>query len=202
MRMAAQHSKAVFCPGSEIIESHGRVVGGKRMGYAMQRFFLLGFLVTSVVHAGVSVEHASQVDFSQYRTFSFVGGTAATNPQLEKWLHEAVTRELRAKGLQMLAEGGDLLVRTRFEVREQQRLEVDILGEHSIPASDATKVTPGENAREIGMGTVVVELIDGHSKLTVWQGVVGAVTRTEVGKSSQKRLDKAIGRLFKKYPPR
>ena len=86
-------------------------------------------------------------------------------------------------------------------MREQQRLEVDILGEGSIPESDVTKVTPGENARDIGMGTLVVELMDGYSKLTVWQGVVGAVTRTEVGKSSQKRLDKAVNRLFKKFPP-
>jgi len=172
------------------------------MGYTMRRFFLLGFFVATLVSAGVSVEYANQAEFFQYRTFSFVEGTAAADPQLEKWLHEAVTRELRAKGLQMLAEGGDLLVRAQLEVREEQRLEVDILGQHSIPVMDATKVTPGENAREVGMGTVVVELMDGHSKLTLWQGVVGAVTRTEVGKNSQKRLDKAIGRLFKKYPPR
>jgi len=171
------------------------------MGCTMRRFFLLGLLVATLVKAGVSVEYASQVDFSQYRTFSFVEGTATADPQLQKWLTEAVTRELRSKGLQMLAEGGDLLIGARLEVREQQRLEVDILGEGSIPESDVAKVTPGENARDIGMGTLVVELMDGYSKLTVWQGVVGAVTRTEVGKSSQKRLDKATNRLFKKFPP-
>lgn len=168
----------------------------------MRRFFLLGLFAATLVSAGVSVEHASQVDFSQYRTFSFVDAATAADPQLEKWMHEAVTRELRAKGLQMLAEGGDLLVRTQLEVRERQQMEVDILGEGSIPKADATKVTPGENARDVGMRTLVVELMDGYSKLTVWQGVVGAVTQIEVQKNSQKRLDKAVGRLFKKYPPR
>lgn len=172
------------------------------MRNAKRGYLVLSLLAVSAVDAGVSVEHASQVDFSQYRTFTFIEGTAAEDPQLEKWLHEAVTRELRAKGLQMLTDGGDLLVRAGLEVRERQRLEVDILGEGSIPEGDATKVTPGENARDIGMGTLVVELLDGYSKLTVWQGVVGAVTRVEAGKSSQKRLDKAIGRLFKKYPPK
>jgi len=172
------------------------------MHYSIQRSFMLGLFVATLANAGVSVDHASRVDFTQYRTFTFTAGTAAADPQLEKWLHEAITRELRAKGLQKLAAGGDLLVRTRVTVREEQRLEVDILGEGSILESDTTKVTPGEYAREVGMGTVAVELLDGYSKLTVWQGVVGAVTRTEVGKSSQKRLDKAIGRLFKKYPPK
>lgn len=170
------------------------------MSYSIPRLYLLGLLMATLATAGVSIEHSSQVDFSQYRTFSFKEDPG-TDPQLRRWMQEAVTREMRTKGLQMLAEGGDLLVDTRIEVRERQQLEVDILGEGSIPSSDTTKVTPGENARDIGMGTLVVEIMDGYSKLTIWQGVAGAVTRTEVGKSSQKRLDKAINRLLKKYPP-
>lgn len=168
----------------------------------MRKCLLVGLFVAGALHAGVSVEHASHVDFSQYRTFSFVGDRAAADPQIDKWLREAVTRELRDKGLQMLAEGGDLLVRPVLEVREDQRVEVDIFGDGSMPPSDATKVSPGEKAREVGMGTLVVELLDGYSKLTVWQGVAGAVTRVDISKGSQKRLDKAVNRMFKKYPPR
>lgn len=172
------------------------------MRNSIPSLFLLGVVLATLAGAGVSVEHASQVDFSQYRTFTFAEAAADADPQLQKWMQEAITRELRTKGLQKLAEGGDLLVRARLTVREEQRLEVDILGQGSILEKDTTKVTPGEYAREVGMGTVVVELLDGYSKLTVWHGVVGAVTRTETGKNSQKRLDKAMGRLFKKYPPK
>ena len=173
----------------------------------MRRFFLSGLLLTTWAYAGVSVEHASHADFSQYRTFSFVEKPAAEetstqDPQIAKWLRDAVTRELRDKGLQMLAQGGDLQVRAVLEVREDQRVEVDIFGEGSMPPTDVTKISPGENAREVGTGTLVVELLDGYSKLTVWQGVAGAVTRVEPGKGSQKRIDKAVTRMFKKYPPR
>ena len=164
--------------------------------------FFSGLLVTTIAWAGVSVEHASKVDFSQYRTFTFVEGTAAEAPQLETWLHEAITQELRTKGLQMLAEGGDLLVSTHLKVREEQRLEVDILGQGTLMERDAAKVTPGEFAREVGNGTLVIELIDGYTKLNVWQGVAGAVTGAEVTKASEKRLYKVIGKMFKKYPPR
>jgi len=172
------------------------------MRYARRCAYSLGFLVAGLAYAGVSVEYASQADFTQYRTFSFIEGTAAEDPRLEKWLHEAVTRELRTKGLQMLAEGGDLLVRTHFKVRAEQRLEVDILGEGSILEADTTKVTPGENARDVGMGMVKVGLLDGYSKLQIWQAIAGAVTRTEVSKNSEKRINKAVGNMFKKYPPR
>ena len=167
----------------------------------MRRLFLLGLLFTTWAYAGVSVEYASHADFSQYRTFSFVEGKAAGDPKIDKWLRDAVTRELREKGLQMLAQGGDLQVRVVLEVREDQRVEVDIFGEGSMPPSDVTKITSGENAREVGMGTLVIELLDGYSKLTVWQGVSGAVTRLEPVPSSQKRLDKAVVKMFKRYPP-
>ena len=172
------------------------------MRNAIRGFFVAGILVPGLVVAGVSVESVSQTDFTQYRTFSFVEGTPAQDPRVEKWLHEAITREMRDKGVQMLAEGGDLLVRTHLTVREQQRLEVDILGEWSIPETESTKVTPGENARDIGRGTVAVELLDGYSKLVIWQGVAGAVTRPQVTPSSEKRINKAIGNMFKKYPPK
>ncbi len=164
--------------------------------------FLSLLLLAAVAEAGISVEYASQADFSAYRTFTFTEADAAADPQVQKWLEDAITREMREKGLQRLAQGGDLLVRAELKVRQEQRLEVDILGQGSILEKDTTKVTPGEYARDVGMGMLVVELLDGYSKLTVWQGVVGAVTRPEVGKSSQKRLDKVIGRLFKKYPPK
>jgi hypothetical protein len=177
-------------------------MGAESMRNARRWVYSLGFLVAGLASAGVSVEYASQTDFTRYRTFSFIEGTAAEDPRLETWLHEAVTRELRDKGLQMLAEGGDLLVRTHFKVREEQRLEVDILGEGSILEADTTKVTPGEYARDVGMGIVEVGLLDGYTRLQVWQGIVGAVTRTEVSKNSEKRINKAVGNLFKKYPPR
>jgi len=171
------------------------------MRYSMRCFFLVGLLGTTGASGGVSVDYARQADFSQYRTFTWVDGTAAEDPRVEKWIREAVTRELRADGLQMLAEGGDLLVRTHLTLREEHRMEVDIIGERVVGQDSVTKVTPGENMREVGVGTVAVDLLDGYSKLQVWQGVVGAVTRPEIGKKTQKRIDKSIGRVFRRYPP-
>lgn len=153
--------------------------------------------------AGVSVEYASQTDFSQYKSFSWVEGTPAQDPQLEKWLQEAVTRELLAKGLKKLDEGGDLLVRTRVTIEEQTRTEVNIVGDRGIWGDDIVGASPsGEMMREVGLGIVVVELLDGYSRLHVWQGVVGAEARPEVGKRSEKRINKLIGNMFKKYPPK
>lgn len=166
-------------------------------------FLLLATLGAATGSAGVSVEYASQTDFSQYKSFSWVEGTAAQDPQFDKWLQAAVTRELLAKGLKKLDEGGDLLVRTRVSIEEQHRTEVNIVGDRGIWGDDIVGASPtGEMMRAVDLGIVVVELLDGHSKLQVWQGVVGAEARPEVGKRSEKRINKLIGNLFKKYPPK
>lgn len=173
------------------------------MRNSIPTFVLLATLGAATGRAGVSVEYASQANFSQYGSFSWVEGTAAQDPQLEQWLQGAVTRELLAKGLTKLDKGGDLLVRTRVSVHEEQRTEVDIVGPRGIWGEDITSVSPtGEKMREVGLGIVVVELLDGYSKLQVWQGVVGAEARPEVGKHSEKRINKLIGKMFKKYPPK
>ena len=173
------------------------------MRNALTILFILSILFASVGAAGVSVEYASHADFSRYQSFSWVEGTAAQDPRVEQWLRDAVTRELLAKGLKKLDEGGDLLVRTRVSVHGQQRVERDIIGERGIMSDDLMSVSPtGEAVREVGLGVVVVELLDGYSKLQVWQGLVGADTRPEVGKHSEKRISKLINKMFKKYPPK
>ena len=97
---------------------------------------------------------------------------------------------------------GDLLFKTRANTHEQQRAEVDIIGERVIWDDDTSSARRGgERMREVGLGIVVVELLDGYSKLQVWQGVVGIESRPEVGKQSEKRLNKLIAKMFKKYPP-
>ena len=163
---------------------------------------MLAALGPATAQAGVSVEYASQVDFSQYQSFSFEKNEEVHDAELEAWLQEAVARELLAKGLKKVDQGGDLLVRTRADVHEQQRTEVNIVGERVIWNDDITSATPtGEMMRQVGLGIAVVELLDGHSRLQVWQGVVGVESRPEVGKQSEKRLNKLIAKMFKKYPP-
>ena len=165
--------------------------------------FSILFATTSVSMAGVTVEYASQADFSQYRTFSWIEGTPAEDERVEKMLRKAVTEELRRKGLQMLAEGGDLLVRTHLNLRDVSRQEVDIVGDRGVWQGDVSSATPtGEFIREVGIGTVVVDLLDGHSKLQIWQGVLGQVPQPQTGKRSEQQFNKAVGKLFKKYPPR
>jgi hypothetical protein len=173
------------------------------MRHSISISFLLATVLARVAVAGVSVEYASQVDFSQFRSYSWSEGVGIRDRSLDESLRRAVDRELLAKGLKKIDEEGDLLVRTRVRLQEEQRREVDILGERvvweeGVPAAGSG----GERMVEVDMGLIAVEMLDGHSKLVVWQGVLGAEASAEPGRPSEKRIDKLIRKMFRKYPPK
>lgn len=167
------------------------------------RFFLVVILLApAVAGAGVTVEYAKSADFTKYRTFSWIEGTPAADEVVDKKLRAKVTEELRQRGLQLLSTGGDLLVRTHVNAREERRQEIDIMGERGYWQSDVTEVTPtGEVTRQVGIGTVVVELLDADSKLQVWQGVIGQVPQPAGGRRSEQQFDRAVEKLLKSFPP-
>jgi len=158
--------------------------------------------VASASVAGVSVNHAKGVDFSQYHTFTWVEDGVAGDPVVGELVKKSVTHQLMRVGLKRVDQGGELLVRARVVEREHEVLDVDILNVTDRWGDEATALGPtGEYMREIGVGTVVVDLLDGHSKLQIWRGIAEAVSRPEPGVKSEKRLNKVIGKMFKGFPP-
>lgn len=158
--------------------------------------------VVSPTVAGVSVNHARGVDFSQYRTFSWVQEEMAGDPVVHELVKKSVTHQLITAGLERLDQRGELLVRARVVEQENEVLDVDILDVTDRWGDEATALKPtGEYMREIGVGTLVVDLLDGHSKLQVWRGMAEAVSRPQAGEKSEKRLDRVIGKMFKGFPP-
>lgn len=160
--------------------------------------------LTGAASAGVSVDHAKGTDFSRFRSFSWVETRAETaaDPSVEKYLRDAVVQAMESRGLSRVEQGGDLLVRARIVLRHEERHDVDILGYGGRWADSAVPAgSPGEYLREVDVGTLVIDLMDGHSKLQVWRGTAQAVARPEPGKRSEKRIQRAVRKLFADFPP-
>ena len=161
---------------------------------------VLGIAVPLI--AGVTVDYRKGTDFSRYRSFSWVEGAPADDPEAERLIHTAVTNALLAKGLVLQEEDGDLLVRTASGVRDEEREDVDILGYDQRWAGTARTTGPeGEYLHQVEVGTVVVDLLDGFSKLQMWRGTATAVLQPELTKKSEKRVQKAVDKMFSDFPP-
>ena len=152
------------------------------------------------LQAAVAVQVAKTVDFTQFKTFSWRQGTPAPNPTTEKMIHEAIQKQLLAKGLTRVDSDGDLLVSTHARQGSEMREDVDILGlsQRVIEGSESAG-TSGDYLREVDVGTLVVDMLDGNSRLNIWRGTATR-TLSSSPKAAQKQIDKAVKKMFESFP--
>lgn len=143
-------------------------------------------------------------DFSQYKTYAWVNGTAAPEPIVDTVIMATVDQELRKAGLRMVEPASaDLLVR------------YDVAGGvvSSSPATDPTYAasggvlpytttaiwTTGESIDTLIKGSLCIQLLDQSKQKVVWSSVV----QEGLDDRRPKRLEQAaqaVQRMFKDYP--
>jgi len=164
---------------------------------------LVGLVLTLLavdLHAAVAVQVAKTVDFTQFKTFAWRQGTPAPNPATEAMIREAIQRQLLAKGLTRVESGADLLVSTHARQGSEMREDVDILGvQQRWPEDSEADGVSGDTLREIEVGTLVVDLLDGNSRLNIWRGTATR-TLSDSPKAAKKQIDKAARKMFESFP--
>jgi hypothetical protein len=161
---------------------------------------LILMLSAAQVQAAVAVQAAKTVDFTQFKTFAWKQGTPAADPAIEKMIRETVQKQLLAKGLTRVDSDADLLVSTHARRASELREDVDILGvQQRWPEDSEPGGVSGDSLREIEVGTLVVDMDDGNSRLNIWRGTATR-TLSESPKTAQKQIDKAVTKMFESFP--
>jgi len=164
--------------------------------------FVLGPLVQPCYAGKARVDVQPGADFARYKTYTWLPPKVLTNtgvvenhPVIGPAMKDAINRQLIAKGLREVPDGGDLQV-SALALRESiPQLEAVIFGG---PAMDFG--TPIANmGRYNSEGTLVVNLIDTRTKKSAWVGMVKESIDNKEG-AGQKKLPAAAAKLFKKYP--
>ncbi|HTF65398.1 MAG TPA: DUF4136 domain-containing protein [Edaphobacter sp.] len=149
----------------------------------------------------VETDYDHTANFTQYHTYSW-GHVHATDPLFEPRIREAVNRDLQAKGWQQVPSGGDatvtaVLVKTN---KAEYNTFYDGLGPgwgwHGWGTGMAT--TTVEN---IPVGTLIVDIYDSNSQHLVWRGLAHDQLSDKPDKNT-KKLEKAVDKMFDKFPPR
>src|SRR5215471_3973090 len=149
--------------------------------------------------ARVDYDHGSR--FSRFKTYRWVqsGATELTESQFPNQLmHERIVsfvdEALAARGLKRVPAGGDLLVGFQMNVSAQQQFTT--VGSGWGWGSNFSTTTE----QTIWIGTLVVNLTDPHQQQLVFQGVSSATISSRPQRNSR-RLQKAVNKIFEKYPP-
>jgi hypothetical protein len=165
------------------------------------RLFALLLLLAGPVAPTIKINVDKDADFSVYKTWDWVPALDATanpaNPANHVRIMRAVERELEARGLQRSMENPDLRVSYLAKIEKKirgQGYQTD------SPWSATPDLRTVVDFRRVEEGTLIVELIDAETKLTVWRGVATqpAPSPDEVGPV----IDATVTKLLADFPPK
>src|SRR6516162_4775161 len=139
-------------------------------------------------------------DFSKYHTYKWVAIEGASHPNqiMDQEIKQAVDSQLAAKGLTKTdGEKADLFVGYQVAVDQEKQWNAWGTGRgFGGGMGSATSST-------INVGTFVLDMYDPGSKQLVWTGNgTKAIDPSSNQEKNMERLNKAMAKLLKNYPPK
>jgi Domain of unknown function (DUF4136) len=141
-------------------------------------------------------------DFSKFHTYKWITIDGASHPNqiVDAEIKDAVNAQLASKGLTKTeGEQADLYVGYQIAVdKERQWNAYGMGGGWRFGGGMATATSS-----TIDIGTLVVDMYDPTTKQLVWTGrATHSIDPSSNEEKNQKRLDKAMEKLLKNYPPK
>ncbi len=149
----------------------------------------------------VKYNYAQGTDFTKYKTYKWVDvpGGERPDPMLSDQIKAAVDSQLALKGLKKV-EGDDADLFIAFQVSVSQEKQWDAIG---YGGRYRTMGGMGSmTSSTINIGTLVVDMYDSAQKKQVWRGdATKTLNPSKDPQKNQERLQKAVAKLLKNYPP-
>jgi len=149
----------------------------------------------------VKTDFDHQANFSQYKTYSW----QEIKPENSLWdsrIKNAVDAQLTAKGWTQIDSGGDVAVVAIKTTQTQKSLQTfyDGFGGRWRWRGFGGMGQSTTTEQDYKVGTLVVDLYDGKTKQLIWRGSAQD-TLSDKASNNEKKLDKGVAKMFKKFPP-
>jgi hypothetical protein len=174
--------------------------------------FLLLFLQAAAPAQDIRYNALPGTDFSKFKTYKWVRVPDAQYPNqiLDQQIMQAIDAQLALKGLSKTEDNPDLYVTYQAAVSQEKQWNSYSTGGDmwgygrwgGWGGYGGGMQTSTTTSSTINIGTLNVDMYDVARKNQVWRG---AATKTlgsgKDPKKVEKNLNKAMAKLFKKYPP-
>jgi hypothetical protein len=149
----------------------------------------------------VIVDYDHKAPFPDYRTYKWIRPPRTPDPLMAQRLADAINAQLASKGWQMVSGGpADVGIAAHGANHQARTLERFYSG---YPGW-GWRWGPGvvtTSVQSYPVGTLVVDMFDGHSRQIVWRGV-SRDTLSDKPDKNTKKLNKAVEKMFRNFPPR
>ena len=167
--------------------------------------FAVLLVASSLLAQKIVFDYDHNANFSQYRTFTWIRPPHyRSDPFMDQHIMDAVNAQLTAKGWRYVTEGGDVGVVAHVATREEHSLETFYDG---FGGGWGWRHWGGGFGEAITMdhplevGTLVVDLFDTRTKQLIWRGEA-TESLSEKPDKDVKKLNKAVDKLFRDFPPK
>lgn len=162
----------------------------------------------------VSTDYDHKAEFSGYKTFSFIK-VQASDPLVQQRIQDGITSELTKHGLELMPSGGDLeiaAVGSTHSVDEYSTFYNNLGGGGwgwggwgrrgwggwgGGPGVGQSTTT----VEKVPVGTLRVDLYGEGTHQLVWRGIARDQLSDKPEKNT-KKLNKALDKMFDKFPPK
>ena len=155
---------------------------------------LVALVLVQGAEAQVDAELDETVDFESFTSYAIREGTPARRIEVQARIDGFVKRELDQRGLVLVEQSPDLVVRTYTLV---SKLTLEQLADETT-WKFYTGLTDMD-AYSVKAGTLVVDVTDGTGDELLWRGLIAAPVSGSVA-SVERKLDKAVRKLFRRFP--
>ena len=161
----------------------------------------------------VAVKMEESTDFSQYKTYSFLGWQNNSGDLLsvedKAIMRDAFVKEFKRRGLEMVDGGGDMQISLFIITSEETAFSGynDYVGRSYIgynyqPGGLGSPTGTSNNnykTRSKRVGTLIMDVFDGKSKNRVWQALATGTVEKDP-KRRPNTMPGKISTLMKKFP--
>jgi hypothetical protein len=167
---------------------------------------LLLFVVTGRASAQkVMLDYDHRANFSQYKTFMWIETPHfRVDPLMDQRVMDSINAALTAKGWQLVPANADVGISAHAATREKHTVETFYdgfgggWGWRHWGGGFGTATTDVESYT---VGTLVIDMFDGHTRQLIWRGAAEETLSDKPEKNTD-RVNRAIEKLFKQFPPR
>ena len=155
----------------------------------------------------LTTDYDRNTDFSKYATFEFIPAKEIKNPLIRERVENAIAKQLETKGLKAASGSADLLVAAHGRLDSQTQIDYTSFGYGwggwgGYWGGYGGMGTTTATAREIPVGTLIIDLVDGQTKKLVWQAVASdTLDPSATPEEREYNINAKMKKIFAGYPP-
>jgi len=175
----------------------------------MKTFVIVALLALTSFTANaqkVKIVSDPSADFSRYKTYAWDQGVMS-NPLIKQTVIAAVDNAMSEKGLRKVETDPDLLLSALASTES----DLTMTNPSWSPQlnSIATGIPSSSQAWPVTKGTLLINISDAKTRSEVWRGTATHTLengptgdRVRDAKNVEKPINKAVQKMFKKFPPK